>query len=555
MSFKAQKKILFLSANPKNTSRLRFDEEAREIRKVLRLDLQQNHFILELRAAMRSNSLQEEIRNAKPQIVHFSGHGKGITIEQKKDFESNVDRRISSKSEASMNQEGLVLEDELGYSKLVSGEALAGLFKLCTAHVECVILNSCFSERQAKAIAQHEAAIEFTRGFYGALASGESIEAAFEWGKNAIHLEGMTEHLTPILLQRMVDTPPATTNHYQSPSLLEFPTGPVPLESPFYIERFFNEGRYYQTILNPGHLLRIIAPALMGKTSLMTRILTYSNQQNCRGVYLNLRDAENEILTDLNSFLYWFCERISAALGLESQLNHHWQSKSFGYIAKCKDYFETYVLSQVDRPFVLGIDELDRLFPHPEIASDFLGMLRNWFERSKDHPAWKQLRLVLAYSTEDYSQFRLNQSPFNVGEPLKLQELNFAQIQDLAHRYGLNWQQTQIDHLMSMLGGHPYLVRLAMYYISHQQITLEQLLQEAPTEDGIYSSHLHRYWKLVQKDPQLAEAVKKVMTANGPVRIERSQAYQLRSMGLVQYTQQGTAILPSCDLYRLYFSR
>ncbi len=61
--------------------------------------------------------------------------------------------------------------------------------------VQCVVLNACFSEVQAAEVARHagcvvglfaevrdSAAIEFARGFYGALAWGQSIQAAFDLG-------------------------------------------------------------------------------------------------------------------------------------------------------------------------------------------------------------------------------------------------------------------------------------------------------------------------------------------------------------------------------------
>jgi AAA-like domain len=45
------------------------------------------------------------------------------------------------------------------------------------------------------------------------------------------------------------------------------------------------------------------------------------------------------------------------------------------------------------------------------------------------------------------------------------------------------------------------------------------------------------------------------MTADKPVSIERTLGYQLRSMGLIQYVQQGNTVLPACKLYQLYFSK
>jgi hypothetical protein len=104
-----------------------------------------------------------------------------------------------------------------------------------------------------------------------------------------------------------------------------------------------------------------------------------------------------------------------------------------------------------------------------------------------------------------------------------------------------------------MVGGHPYLVQQALYQLRCQGVTLEQLLQDAPTEAGIYSNHLRRHWENLQKNPELLEAYKKVVKSLEPVQLERVQSYKLHSMGLVK--RQGDKVMPSCDLYRQYFSK
>jgi len=183
------RKILILAANPKNTSQLRLDEEVREIDAGLQRNQQQTKFILEQKWAVRPRDVQRAMLDFKPQFVHFSGH--------------------------SHEEAGLALEDKLGKTKLVNGSALAGLFELFADQVECVVLNACYSEGQAEAIAQHipfvigmdkaigdSAAIEFAVGFYDALGAGESVEFAYKLGCNAIRMAGISEYMTPVLKKK-----------------------------------------------------------------------------------------------------------------------------------------------------------------------------------------------------------------------------------------------------------------------------------------------------------------------------------------------------------------
>ncbi len=119
------KKILVLSANPKGTHPLRLAEEIREIKEGLQLARKRDRFVIESAEAVRHRDIHRAILN----FVHFSGHGAG--------------------------EAGLVFEDNTGQQKLVDAAALAGLFELFVDQVECVLLNACYSEIQAKAIAQH----------------------------------------------------------------------------------------------------------------------------------------------------------------------------------------------------------------------------------------------------------------------------------------------------------------------------------------------------------------------------------------------------------------
>ena len=182
-------KVLILAANPKDTTKLRLDEEVREIEEGLRRSKERDQFVIKSSWAIRPDDLRRAILDFEPQIVHFCGHGEA--------------------------DGGLVLENITGQPQSVKPEALAGLFELFTEQVECVLLNACYSERQAEAIIQHidyvigmkqavgdRSAIKFAVGFYDALGAGRSVEVAYKFGVNAIQLEGISEELTPIIRKK-----------------------------------------------------------------------------------------------------------------------------------------------------------------------------------------------------------------------------------------------------------------------------------------------------------------------------------------------------------------
>jgi diguanylate cyclase (GGDEF)-like protein len=135
---------------------------------------------------------------------------------------------------------------------------------------------------------------------------------------------------------------------------------------------------------------------------------------------------------------------------------------------------------------------------------------------------------------------------------VKLPPFTSEQVQELAKRYGLSEMDgSQTEQLMAMVGGHPYLVNVALYHLMREEMSLAQLLQAAPTQAGIYSHHLRGYLAMLQDEPHLAATMQQVVSARQSIQVEAIAAYKLESMGLIEL--EGDRAQPSCQLYRLYF--
>ncbi|MEK0179034.1 AAA-like domain-containing protein [Microcoleus anatoxicus] len=332
----------------------------------------------------------------------------------------------------------------------------------------------------------------------------------------------------------------------------ELPGGQVDLASRFYIDRPPIESRCYETIVQPGALIRIKAPRQMGKTSLMARILHHAEQQGCRTVALSFQLANRRVFASSDTFLQWFCASIGQELGMLEQLPKCWElADLIGSNQCCKAYFEQYLLSESSPPLTLGLDECDRLFESPEIADDFFGLLRALHEEAKRRDIWKKFRLIVVHSTEVYIPLDMNKSPFNVGLPIELPEFNLQEVQDLAKRHGLSWSAAEVAELMGLVGGNPYLVRLGMYHISRQDVSLDRLVKESATEAGIYSDHLRRHLWNLEKYGELMEGMREVTSVSQPVRLRSELGFKLNSMGLVKL--DGNHCIPRCRLYEEYF--
>ncbi len=177
--------ILFLSANPDFTTRLSVEEEYNKIDEKIRSSQFGEQFNLVQRHAVSILKVQELLLRFKPNIVHFSGHGS--------------------------NKGKLIFENSVGYQEEADPRALSKLFEIINKDdamseeekIRLVILNACYSEKQARAIANYvdcvigisdeikdESATSFAESFYQALGFGKSLESAFKLGRNQLGLGG-----------------------------------------------------------------------------------------------------------------------------------------------------------------------------------------------------------------------------------------------------------------------------------------------------------------------------------------------------------------------------
>lgn len=327
---------------------------------------------------------------------------------------------------------------------------------------------------------------------------------------------------------------------------IRFPEGPEPINSSFYQERSPIESRCYQVIKELGALIRIKAPKQMGKTSLLKRIRAEAKRNTYHTVYLNFSLIETNKFKGENNFLRSFYAYVVNQLPIAPPLKE-WDEDTPSMV-NCTKQFQS-LLKQLDGVLVLALDEVDRLFEYPEIYENFFPMLRNWNENANESEIWEKLRLIVAHSTEDYGRLDINQSPFNVGLPIKLEEFTEEQVKSLAIRHGLDSQS--IVPVMSLVGGHPYLVRLALYYLVRQDVTPVQLIQEATTDAGIYVEHLRRHLETLQENRELGTVFKQIVTATVKLEIKTRQIYQLDSMGLIKTANN--FVVPRCLLYQEYF--
>jgi serine/threonine protein kinase len=330
---------------------------------------------------------------------------------------------------------------------------------------------------------------------------------------------------------------------------LEAPGGVVKLRDNFYIERRA-DGQLKREVAKPGTTTTIRASRQTGKSSLLVRGVNYAREQGAKIVNLDLQRIDSDRMADPDLFLRDFADFIVRKLRLDlKEVENFWQG-SLGSQEKLTSLMEDYVLLEADGPIILALDEVDRLLSVP-FHSDFFALLRSWHNSRALDESWDNLNIVMVISTEPYQLISdVNQSPFNVGLKIYLEDFDERQLRDLNHRHGSPVREAEFPALQSLLGGHPYLTRKAMYHLVADRMTWAELTHSAAQDHGPFGDHLRRHLWLLRDRPDLQHALKQIIDHQR--HDDESAVFRLLQAGLV--SGSGDSYTCRCDLYRLYFS-
>jgi len=180
--------VLYLMANPIKKHSLRVDTEVRAVSAEIQRSKLRDNITLHQSPAANFDDVVHGLNDHVPRIVHFSGHG---------------------------NPRGLAMDGggtKRAKTSFVTFDLLARAINAVDHPPDVVVINACKSAgartvllSATKALVVMEdslsdlAAIAFAIKFYGALASGQSLQAAFDLGCVGIAATSLSEASTPAL--------------------------------------------------------------------------------------------------------------------------------------------------------------------------------------------------------------------------------------------------------------------------------------------------------------------------------------------------------------------
>ena len=335
--------------------------------------------------------------------------------------------------------------------------------------------------------------------------------------------------------------------------LIEPPGGALPLNSTVYISRP-SDGEFCGAIARHDSIVLVKGARQVGKTSLLARGLDAARKIGAQILLIDFQHFGPVAFRSAARLLQAMTELISYQIELPSRSNGIWND-----VLSPSSNFERFLRSEVlaneESYFVLALDEVDRLFAN-DYAGEIFGLFRSWHNLRALDPngPWRRLTIAIAYATEAHLLISdLNQSPFNVGTRLALEDFEYEQLKGLNERYGGPLvDDQQVVRFQQLVGGHPYLAQRGLYEIYQHNTNLSALEQNADRDDGPFADHLSRMLISLQHDQDLLHELRDFVLKGSP--LSNSAFYRLRSAGVVA-GDGADQPRPRCDLYARYLSK
>jgi AAA domain-containing protein/TIR domain-containing protein len=330
--------------------------------------------------------------------------------------------------------------------------------------------------------------------------------------------------------------------------------GAVPLDSEYYIVRATDQV-FLDALAERESIVLIKGPRQMGKTSLLARGLKNARQSGAKVVLTDFQKLNQDDLKSVGTFYRGLAELISDYLGLDFA-EQNWTPERMSNANLAFEKFMTReVLRKLDQPLVWGLDEVDRLFTC-DFATQVFGLFRAWHNERALEPdgPWSRLTMAIVHATEPHLFIQdMNQSPFNVGTKIVLEDFTPEQVAELNRRYNSPLPGVEeLQRFYRLVGGHPFLARRGLQDLAKHGVNMDAFEKSAARDDGPFGDHLRRMLVLLAKDAELSAAVRSVL--EGKPAMSRESFFRLRSAGVMSGDSAEEARL-RCGLYADYLKR
>ncbi|MBE8992985.1 AAA-like domain-containing protein [Microcystis aeruginosa] len=318
-----------------------------------------------------------------------------------------------------------------------------------------------------------------------------------------------------------------------------------------YVKRPPLEENCLKVLQQEQSLLRIRAPHNSGKTRLVNWLVHHLKQDNYQPVIIDCEEEKATIALSCEDLLLSICRTITQELKINESLLDKFWSRPGTPAHKTRRYLEEYVLQPSANPLVFVFEKFDTILETETLGNEICGILRSWHER-RSQP-WRKLRLIIIHSTEFYSNYDFYASPLiGVGYVASLSDFNTEQVLSFAQVNGINWTLSDVNKVMNLVGGNPYLIKLILVKLQEGN-SLEKVLDDALQGREPFQSHFFLLMRYLKSNANLRNTFRQILQKKAltPAQMKGESVQFLERLGLIDKNYDTLEV--RCNLYQVYF--
>lgn len=304
-----------------------------------------------------------------------------------------------------------------------------------------------------------------------------------------------------------------------------------------YVQHGELERRTLAGLSDAGSPVVLLGPARSGKTAVLRHVLdaacradAAAGKESC-AVLVEIDAFGPEARQSYEDFLYELASRVVEGVEGDDAWTAEAWSRSGVPAQRLRWLLKNRIMNRITGRLILALESADQL-PRFGFWENVLGLLRSWAQESNT-PPWDRLRIVIAVSTEPtLLKEEIHRSPFfNAALLVRLDDLGASQVRDLQALYRLRWTAEELGQLTALVGGHPYLLRLAMYESALRGTSVQKLIADALNDGGVFGDFLGQLRRKL--GPELLATVCRLLQG-GDVELHPDVEDRLRGAGLLR---------------------
>jgi WD40 repeat protein len=209
-----------------------------------------------------------------------------------------------------------------------------------------------------------------------------------------------------------------------------------------------------------GSFAYVLTPRQLGKSSLMVRTAEQLTAQGVRSVIVDLSQIGVQVTPE--EWYLGLLSMIEEQLDLETNAVTWWRERAhLGVTQRLTLFLEEVLLSEVDAPVVVFVDEIDTTLSLT-FTDDFFAAIRYFYNARALSKDVRRLSFVLIGVATPGDLIRDPQrTPFNIGQRVDLTDFTLEEALPLATGFGLPDDEARkvLGRVMKWTGGHPYLTQ------------------------------------------------------------------------------------------------